>query len=143
MALSICLKWKWLSGSKRHILANKSLADSLSISLTSFSYRVFHYAFIDSAIIKELQRLCWSQKIYMLFSHTSQPRSKFCYYIRFVRFKIIFRIPIFFIEGWGNRNIEDYTCAKTNVHACSYKVIIDNKCLVCTYIHSLDFSLNL
>ena len=58
----------------------------------------------------------------------------------------------FWIEGWGNRNIDDHKCAKmpifsyvisedwTNVYACcSFKLIINNECLV--YIHSLEFAL--
>ena len=59
-------------------------------------------------------------------------------------------IKSFWIEGWGNRNVDDDKRAKnanlrlyienwTNVYACSScKLFINNECLV--YIHSLYFS---
>ena len=89
--------------------------------------------------------------LFSQFSHTPQPSIYFLLLQTFRAFKDESSyIKSFWIEGWGNRNIDDdkyakmpifsYLEDKTNVYACcSFKLIINNECLV--YIHSSDFAL--
>ena len=84
--------------------------------MMSFSYWFLHYDVMDSVILSQKFDFCVEiSKISMLFSHifTYTPTSNPCYYRLLEHFKMIFRkIKSFWIEGWGNRNIDDYMCAK-------------------------------
>ena len=93
-------------------------------------------------------------KISMLFSHisyTPQPPIQCLLLQTFRSFSDDSSfVKSFWIEGWGNRKIDDDKCAKmqfltisenwTNIYACcSFNSIIYNDCSV--YIDSLDFPL--
>ena len=128
----------------------------MSIIMTSFSDRFLHYGIIN---YHRNTTICWNNKISMLFFFIStfhiRPdlRSNFCYSrrLRLEHFKMVLCIlNVFWIEGWGSRNIDDEKCAKmpnfscikkvnTCLNCCSCKLIIYNEYLV--YIYNLDFPL--
>ena len=109
----------------------------MSVVMTSFSDRFLQYDIINNVIITEILYDFHVEisKISMLFSQISHES---------------WYIQRFWIQGWGNRNVDDDKCAKMPIlsyirrlNKCLFmlfiQIIINTKCLV--YIYSLDFAL--
>ena len=107
----------------------------MSVVMTSFFNRFLHYDVINSIIITEYNFCVEISKISMLFSQISHES---------------WYIQRFWIQGWGNRNVDNDKCAKMPIlsyirrlNKCLFmlfiQIIINTKCLV--YIYSLDFAL--
>ena len=71
----------------------------MSVVMTSFSNRFFHYDVINSVIIKEIRLLAKLACYFLRFYIRPNLRSNFCYYKRLERFKMTLRIS----KGFGSR----------------------------------------